>query len=88
MTTTPAGKLQMHILGAVAEFERERIRERIVGGLRARNQGKRLGRPHVCPPLERMRRVSGLPTRVAAERLGVSRSTIRRWRRQLLGSER
>ena len=25
--TTPAGKLQMHILGAIAEFERERIRE-------------------------------------------------------------
>jgi len=27
--TTPAGKLQMHILGAIAEFERERIRERV-----------------------------------------------------------
>lgn len=29
--TTPAGKLQMmHILGAIAEFERERIRERVL----------------------------------------------------------
>jgi DNA invertase Pin-like site-specific DNA recombinase len=27
--TTPAGKLQLHILGAIAEFERERIRERV-----------------------------------------------------------
>src|SRR4249920_2161746 len=44
--TTPAGRLQMHILGAIAEFERERIRERVRAGLvRARSQGKRLGRP-------------------------------------------
>src|SRR5262245_28203423 len=53
--TTPAGKLQMHILGAIAEFERERIRERVLAGLqRARSQGKRLGRPQVRPPLERL----------------------------------
>jgi DNA invertase Pin-like site-specific DNA recombinase len=31
--TTPAGKLQMHILGEIAEFERERIRERVLAGL-------------------------------------------------------
>src|SRR5262249_46623860 len=44
--TTPAGKLQMHILGAIAEFERGRIQERVRAGLvRARAQGKRLGRP-------------------------------------------
>src|SRR5215813_1667467 len=44
-TSTPAGKLQLHILSAIAEFERERIRERVVAGLhRARKQGKRLGR--------------------------------------------
>ena len=43
--TTPAGKLQLHILAALAEFERERIRERVMAGLqRARAQGKRLGR--------------------------------------------
>jgi len=37
--TTPAGKLQMHLLGAIAEFERERIRERVLAGLqRARTQ--------------------------------------------------
>ena len=43
--TTPAGKLQI-ILGAVAEFERARIAERVKAGLvRARAQGKRLGRP-------------------------------------------
>src|SRR5439155_20884413 len=43
--TTPAGKLQMHILGAIAEFEKGRIVERVRAGLtRARAQGKRLGR--------------------------------------------
>src|SRR5579862_3921005 len=48
--TTPAGKLQMHILGAIAEFERERIRERVMAGLqRARMQGRRLGRPRKTP---------------------------------------
>src|SRR5258706_2725255 len=31
--TTPAGKLQMHILGAIAEFERARIQDRVKAGL-------------------------------------------------------
>lgn len=82
--TTPAGKLQMHILGAIAEFERERIRERVLAGLqRARTQGKRLGRPRAVIPVDRLRRVDGLSVDVAAERLGVSRSTLKRWRRRL-----
>jgi DNA invertase Pin-like site-specific DNA recombinase len=82
--TTPAGKLQMHILGAIAEFERERIRERVLAGLhRARSQGKRLGRPHTAIPIDQLRRVDGLTVEVTAVRLGVSRSTIKRWRRQV-----
>jgi DNA invertase Pin-like site-specific DNA recombinase len=82
--TTPAGKLQMHILGAIAEFERERIRERVLAGLqRARTQGKQLGRPRAAVPIERLRRVDGLSVNVAAERLGVSRSTVKRWRRRV-----
>lgn len=82
--TTSAGKLQMHILGAIAEFERERIRERVLAGLqRARAQGKRLGRPRASIPVDRIQRVSDLPVSAAAERLGVSRSTIKRWRRQV-----
>src|SRR5207249_7890479 len=32
--TTPTGRLQLHVLAALAEFERERIRERVVAGLR------------------------------------------------------
>jgi putative DNA-invertase from lambdoid prophage Rac len=48
--TTPAGRLQLHVLGAIAEFERARIAERVCAGLeRARRQGKRLGRPRVIP---------------------------------------
>lgn len=82
--TTTAGKLQMHILGAIAEFERERIRERVLAGLqRARTQGKRLGRPRVSVPIERLQRVASLPADQAAHALGVSRSTIKRWRRQV-----
>lgn len=80
--TTPAGKLQMHILGAIAEFERERIRERVMAGLRrARMQGKALGRPKRALPLERLSGVSSLSLTDAATALGVSRSTLKRWRR-------
>jgi DNA invertase Pin-like site-specific DNA recombinase len=80
--TTPAGKLQLHILAALAEFERERIRERVMAGVdRARTQGKRLGRPKSRPPVERLRTVAGLSLNVAATQLGVSRSTLKRWRR-------
>lgn len=79
--TTPAGKLQLHILAALAEFERERIRERVMAGLqRARTQGKRLGRPRVRVPAERLATVAGLSGRDAALHLGVARSTLQRWR--------
>src|SRR5262245_46510149 len=81
--TTPAGKLQMHILAAIAEFERERIRERVLAGLqRAKSQGKRLGRPVARVPVERLAEVTTLPLDAAAAHLGVSRSTLKRWRRQ------
>src|SRR3989442_5370967 len=74
--TTPAGKLQMHILGAIAEFERERIRERVLAGLqRARTQGVRLGRPRASVPIDRLQSVSSLSVADAADSLGVSRST-------------
>src|ERR687886_1558647 len=45
-TTTSGGKLVFHIFGALAEFEREIIRERTSAGLRAaRARGKNGGRP-------------------------------------------
>jgi DNA invertase Pin-like site-specific DNA recombinase len=44
--SNPAGRLQMHVLAAVAEFERSVIRERINAGLAAaRERGVKLGRP-------------------------------------------
>lgn len=75
--TTPAGKLQLHILAALAEFERGRIRERVMAGLqRARAQGKRLGRPRkVLPTIA----VPGGSVREAARVWGVSKSTAARW---------
>src|SRR4051812_45902164 len=77
--TTPAGKLQMHILGAIAEFERERIRERVLAGLRrAKAQGQQLGRPKSQVPLELVQQVAGLPGVVAARELEVSLSTLKR----------
>ena len=80
--TTPAGKLQMHILGAIAEFERARIAERVKAGLqRARAQGKRLGRPKSVLPFERLATVACLSLTEAAASLGISRATMKRWRR-------
>lgn len=77
--TTPAGKLQMHILGAIAEFERGRIVERVRAGLaRARADGVRLGRPRRRIDAERLAAVAGLPVREAARRLGIPRSTLQR----------
>ncbi len=77
--TTPAGKLQLHILAALAEFERERIRERVLAGLqRARSQGVRLGRPRRRFDAVGLDGVAGLPLREAARRLGVPRSTLQR----------
>ena len=75
--TTPAGKLQMHILGAIAEFERARIAERVRAGLeRARAQGKRLGRPRKARAAGA---VPGGSVRDAARIWGVSKSTAARW---------
>ena len=75
--TTPAGRLQMQILGAIAEFERGRIQERVKAGLqRARKAGKTLGRPRATPlPKDAPR---GLTLRQAADQWGVSKSTAAR----------
>jgi DNA invertase Pin-like site-specific DNA recombinase len=71
--TTPAGRLQLHILAAIAEFERGRIIERVRAGLsRARSQGKRLGRPRKSPASTTM------TVRDAAAIWNVSKSTAAR----------
>ena len=75
--TTPAGRLQMQILGAIAEFKRERIRERVRAGIaRAKRQGKRLGRRRSTPlPLEAATR---LTVREAARLWGCGKSQAAR----------
>ena len=79
--TTPAGKLQMHILGAIAEFERARIVERVRAGLqRRRAEGKPLGRPRQTIAAEDLQRTIGLSTRRAGAVLGVSHAAVHRAR--------
>ncbi len=78
-TTSPTGRLLLGVLGSFAQFERERLRERVMAGLqRARAQGVRLGRPRRRIDSERLATVAGLPEREAARRLGVPRSTLQR----------
>jgi DNA invertase Pin-like site-specific DNA recombinase len=80
-TTTAAGRFSLQILGAVAELERELVRERVVAGVRrAQAAGKHCGRQPVevdlRPALAMLEKGHGLKT--TARALGVSRSTLRR----------
>jgi len=83
-TTTPGGKLVFHVFAALAEFERDLIRERTAAGLAAaRTRGRHGGRPsvltgHKLQVAEEMYG-SGLYTVAAiAKTLGVSRASIYR----------
>lgn len=52
-SSTPFGRMQFGMLGVLAEYERDLIRERTLEGLaRAKKQGKTLGRPTVSPGKE------------------------------------
>lgn len=76
-TTTPSGRLILHVMGSLAEFERERIIERVRAGMaRAKAQGKRMGRPCNEVSSEDLHRVAHLSVRDAAEELGVSKSLV------------
>ena len=81
--TTPAGRLQLHVLGAIAEFERAtRLPNACAPALaRARAQGKRLGGPTATLPMDRLQQLAGSSVGQAAAALGVSRSALKRWRR-------
>jgi DNA invertase Pin-like site-specific DNA recombinase len=87
-TSTAVGRLLLNILGALAEFELELIRERVKAGMdRARRQGKKIGRPRVTERRGFNRRFGAilerlndgkLSRRKAAKELGVGYTTLKR----------
>src|SRR5690606_20013924 len=82
-TSTPAGHLVYTVLAAMAQFERDLIRERTrVGLARARQQGRTGGRPTVMTPdrlaTARLLRSQGKTAAEIASVLGVSRATVAR----------
>jgi DNA invertase Pin-like site-specific DNA recombinase len=83
-TASPTGRLLLGVLASFAEFERERIRERIHAGLaRARRQGQKLGRKRQRIGERDLERVAGLSVREAARVLGLPASRIHRERGRL-----
>jgi DNA invertase Pin-like site-specific DNA recombinase len=84
-TTTSGGKLIFHIFGALAEFERDIIRERTNAGLEAaRSRGKLGGRPPALSSekIKLARRLYADKSTSVAEickMLGISRHTLRRY---------
>jgi DNA invertase Pin-like site-specific DNA recombinase len=79
--STPSGRLMVQIIGAMAEFERSLIQERVRAGLRnARAKGKRLGRAKLLLDVSRIGtlRNQGLSWASIGKRLGVGETTVRR----------
>lgn len=82
-TTSPGGRLVFHIFGAIAEFERDLIRERTRAGLAAaRRRGRIGGRPRAMTDqkLDAAKRLlsSGSSAKEVAETIGVSVPTLYR----------
>ncbi|WP_160191327.1 recombinase family protein [Escherichia coli] len=83
--TSPAGKMTMQVISAVAEFERDLLLERTYSGIaRARDAGKRFGRPPALNEeqkqkvLERIK--SGASISAIAREFRTTRQTILRVR--------
>jgi DNA invertase Pin-like site-specific DNA recombinase len=80
-TSTPAGRLLFHVLGSIAEFERDLIRERTVAGMTsAKRRGARIGRPRTRVSRSQLvaaAQAGGSLVEVA-RLLGISRATARR----------
>jgi len=78
-TSSPLGSAIFTIISAVAQLERDIIAERVKAGLRrARENGKKLGRPRVSVDAEKIHslRSKGLSLRAIAKETGVSRTTV------------
>jgi DNA invertase Pin-like site-specific DNA recombinase len=78
--TTPSGRLFIQVIGALGEFERELIRERVVLGIEnARASGKILGRPKTRPEAEiKKLRKQGLTYDGIQSKLKISKGAV--WR--------
>ena len=80
-TTTPGGRLILHVFGALGQFERDLIRERTRAGLKAAEaRGRRGGRKPVVTE-EKLRRArdliaKGLTAREAAARVKVGKTAL------------
>jgi DNA invertase Pin-like site-specific DNA recombinase len=83
-TVSPAGRLIFHVFAALAEFERNLIRERTVAGLKAaRARGRNGGRPAKLSAKEiktirALLKTADIPVAEIAARFGVARSTLYR----------
>ena len=83
-TSTPGGRLIFHVFGALAEFERDLIRERTLAGLAAaRARGRVGGRPTVWTPAKlatakAMHASGDYDVSSIAKVLGVSRASVYR----------
>ncbi len=80
-TTTPGGRLVFHLFGALAEFERDLIRERVQSGLRsARARGRKGGRPPISEETKAMAQAlmadKSLSIKQICARLGIAKSTL------------
>jgi DNA invertase Pin-like site-specific DNA recombinase len=83
-TTTSGGKLVFHIFGALAEFEREIIKERTLAGLQAaRARGRRGGPKYKLTDkqvaIARQLYHSHTPVKEICQTLGISRATFYRY---------
>lgn len=88
--TSPAGRMTMQVIAAVAEFERDLLIERTQAGLkRAKAQGRALGRPQSlnAPQQEEIlsARKEGVSLGVLAAKYGVSRAAIQRVEKRAQG---
>ena len=79
--STASGRLMFNIIGAMAEFERELIRERVKAGMRnAKAKGTRIGRPRANVDTAQIAhlRAQGLSWKKIAKQMGLGVGTLYR----------
>lgn len=76
--TSPAGKMTMQVISAVAEFERDLLLERTYSGIsRARNAGKRFGRPPVLNEEQKQKVLERIESGASISAIALEFSTTR-----------